>query len=125
MATLVTWGINNGREAVNERLAEKYSLTLDNVQMIPGNSDLEREHYLRVKLIEFYQTHAPEKLIAPTGKARKDPEKNEFLLELFHDSSKSLRFSLFSWKLCLEQGTVFLEELNEKLYGVSDFRFYI
>lgn len=108
LAKLVTWGINNGREAVNERLQEKYLLTLDDVQTIPGNSDRERTLLLRIMLIEYYQKHDPELLKLPQGKQARKSKRGLAELENLYDDA--------------EKGIVFLEELNEKLqekYGIG------
>jgi len=58
---LAKWGVEHGRDKVNEILLRKYGETLDSVRLIEGSTSDERAYNLRKKLYEFYKVHDPEK----------------------------------------------------------------
>lgn len=53
----VLWGLQNGRDEVNQKLHDRYGKTLDDVKLAEGATADERIFNLRTRLQKFYETH--------------------------------------------------------------------
>uniref|UniRef100_A0A7S3LRR1 Uncharacterized protein n=2 Tax=Aplanochytrium stocchinoi TaxID=215587 RepID=A0A7S3LRR1_9STRA len=119
---LVQWGMEYTRSAVNEQLLKNYQFCLDDVKMVKGNTDSEREVNLRKQLIEFYQIYDPQMLTAMSNKVPDTPRTPGVGIGYRTPENDEVSEGLQKIYDQVKVGIVELEALDEKLkdkYGAG------
>mmetsp|Transcript_20722 Transcript_20722/g.25127 ORF Transcript_20722/g.25127 Transcript_20722/m.25127 type:complete len:180 (-) Transcript_20722:705-1244(-) len=110
------------RSAVNEQLLKNYQFCLDDVKMVKGNTDSEREVNLRKQLIEFYQIYDPQMLTAMSNKVPDTPRTPGVGIGYRTPENDEVSEGLQKIYDQVKVGIVELEALDEKLkdkYGAG------